>query len=158
MTSPQTQAVGVGDGEAPAPTVCSYASCTKPGPKVDTAFPDWAFCKQHWLEHRADMYGEKWPHIPVERVLLPLPCGTVAAARRHRRNGERVCERCLEAQRVAGPRVGRGYQPRTRTAECGTYSGYARHRDRSEKPCEPCRLAKQAYDRQRYVERTQVVA
>lgn len=28
------------------------------------------------------------------------PCGTYAAARRHERNGEPVCEACLEARRA----------------------------------------------------------
>lgn len=30
-----------------------------------------------------------------------MPCGTTAALRRHRRRGERPCEACLEAGRVA---------------------------------------------------------
>lgn len=30
------------------------------------------------------------------------PCGTLAAARRHRRNGEPLCDACREAQRLDG--------------------------------------------------------
>jgi hypothetical protein len=41
---------------------CDYAGCS-----VIAVYPDqgWAFCWQHYLEHRADMYGEPWPALPA---------------------------------------------------------------------------------------------
>jgi transposase-like protein len=41
---------------------CDYAACS-----VIAVYPDqgWNFCWQHYLEHRADMYGEPWPVLPA---------------------------------------------------------------------------------------------
>lgn len=68
------------------------------------------------------------------------PCGTVAAARRHQRRGEKTCEKCLAALR-GGPRKVR------KTAECGTRSGYMRHVRQGTPKCDPCREANAAAHR-----------
>lgn len=85
---------------------CDYAAC----PRVAVEdMDDWSFCRQHVLEHLADMHGAPWPTLrPVnQRELLGLaPCGTVAALRRHSRRKQR-CETCLAADfRRRNPRGG----------------------------------------------------
>jgi hypothetical protein len=75
------------------------------------------------------------------------PCGTEAAARRHARYGEPLCDACREAQLVAQRRR-KGHQPRG-IVRCGTISGYSRHRKLRETPCDECRAEWARYCRER---------
>jgi hypothetical protein len=82
---------------------CDYAACDQPPIEQ---LDNWNFCRQHVLEHRADMYGEPWPRMkPVAlRHLFTPPCGTPSAARAHYRRGEKPCDACLQAnQRDRSP-------------------------------------------------------
>ena len=77
---------------------CDYAACPKDGRHEDDG---WAFCLQHYLEHRADMHGEPWP--PMRTVSLfsqapKAPCGSPAAYKRHQRHGEKPCAASSEAE------------------------------------------------------------
>lgn len=67
------------------------------------------------------------------------PCGTMAAARRHYRNGEKPCEACREAE-LKYQRARKGSKP-FRAAVCGTVGGYRRHLNKGERPCLECRAA-----------------
>lgn len=90
---------------------CSYAACTKVGTEHDPNYPDWQFCKQHYLEHRADMYGEKWPRMIYAFPVQLAPCGTSAAQRRHYRNKDPQCVVCTEAEiRRRNPHNPNGYR------------------------------------------------
>jgi hypothetical protein len=121
---PQCRPSKAGDTGGADHSVCSYAGCSLLGMYEDPAFPDWAFCRQHYLEHRADVHGEAWPHMgPVDlRWLMQEPCGTPAAYRRHQRHGEKPCVPCTEANlRSVNPeqrdkRRGSYYRPKGRTA------------------------------------------
>lgn len=83
------------------------------------------------------------------------PCGTIGAAFRHWKAGEKPCEPCREARRA----YDREYKRRRRAANppapkprksqpCGTRAAAQRHYSRGEPMCEPCRLAKLAYEKQ----------
>jgi len=67
------------------------------------------------------------------------PCGTMAAARRHWRDGEEPCAPCREAElRYQRNRTGaKPFQPAT----CGTVSGYRRHLRSGEAACRECKAA-----------------
>lgn len=67
------------------------------------------------------------------------PCGTMAAARRHWRHGEELCDACRKAE-LEYQRARHGWQP-ARTAACGTVSGYRRHRRKGEQACPDCLAA-----------------
>ena len=67
------------------------------------------------------------------------PCGSMAAARRHWRNGEDPCDACREAE-LEYQRARKGSEP-FRPAACGTVSGYRRHRRDGEQACVECRAA-----------------
>jgi hypothetical protein len=85
------------------------------------------------LRGEADPWNQPEPEPkPVTNL---LPCGTVAAYRRHIRNGEEACEDCLTAINPA--------------RMCGTNAGYQKHHRNNETPCEPCRLARNKYMAQR---------
>ena len=95
--------------------------------------------------------------------------GTYARAKRHKRDGEPLCDPCAEAlreyQREAaarsrhrrkaklekpGPRtvIPEGEPPPSLAVEphpCGTTAAAARHRKKGEPLCEPCRLAEREY-------------
>ncbi|MCL1871839.1 MAG: hypothetical protein FWF90_15695 [Promicromonosporaceae bacterium] len=83
------------------------------------------------------------PELRVRRPRATIVCGTEAAYKRHRRNGEDACEPCLEAHRLT-------YKPKPRElTPCGTNSAYNRHHKNGEQPCEPCRKARRDYLRER---------
>jgi len=67
------------------------------------------------------------------------PCGTMAAARRHWRHGEELCEPCREAE-LEYQRGRTGAKP-FRPAACGTVGGYRRHRRAGEQACAECLAA-----------------
>lgn len=70
------------------------------------------------------------------------PCGTMAAARRHYRNGEKPCDACREAE-LQYQRERKGSKP-FRAAQCGTVGGYRRHLKAKERACPECRAANAA--------------
>lgn len=72
------------------------------------------------------------------------PCGTTAAALRHWRRGEELCDACREAQRAATEARRGGPNPKP-VQPCGTPAGRQRHRDRGEAVCEVCRVAHNAW-------------
>ena len=63
------------------------------------------------------------------------PCGTIAARRRHNKQGQ-TCETCK-----AGPPT--PLQP------CGTPAAWRRHRAHGETPCDACTIAIRAHDTKR---------
>lgn len=67
------------------------------------------------------------------------PCGSMAAARRHWRNGEDPCDACREAE-LEYQRAKRGSQP-FRPAVCGTVGGYRRHLRETGQACADCKAA-----------------
>ena len=76
---------------------CEWAGCSAPG----FTFEDkWWFCAVHLQEHFALLKDDDlpWQTKPVKEL---RPCGTEAAARRHKRLGTPLCEPCRVAQRVA---------------------------------------------------------
>lgn len=98
------------------------------------------------------------------------PCGTLGAALRHKRNGERLCDECrpvwndymrpyirawerrqraqraIEAGRIPGqPGRQKGVRQRP-LAPCGTTAGEARHRRDGEEVCAACKEAKREYN------------
>lgn len=86
---------------------CDYAACTSTAVHSDLG---WDFCSVHWLEHRADIHGEKWPNMPSVQLSdfgvtfgrggrALMPCGTDAAYRRHERLHEPVCDVCKASRR-----------------------------------------------------------
>ena len=92
----------------------------------------------------------------ARRILLAVegasPCGTRAAAVRHRANGEKPCDACLEAEREDSRR--RWSESRRRGARrvrqpCGTRAAYSRHVRAGEQPCDECRAATAAYSAHR---------
>lgn len=83
------------------------------------------------------------------------PCGTIGAAFRHWKAGEKPCEPCREARRA----YDREYKRKRRAANpperkprksqpCGTRAAAQRHYARGEPLCEPCKAAKAAYEKQ----------
>ena len=142
---------------------CSYAGCRKPGRKVDPAFPEWQFCRQHWKEHRADIWGEPWPKLSHDPTygswvaLVPVVaddrpgsaiCGTRGGYARHRRNKEGSCGPCKAAEEVAMAAYNAARRE-ARLQPCGTRAAAQRHRFNDEPLCDACRLAKQNYDNSR---------
>lgn len=89
---------------------------------------------------------------PVEiKARRKAECGTPPGARRHRRDGEEVCEPCREAwNRYAAEKRGGGFTGRRNrpVAVCGTYPGHSAHVKRGEAPCDPCKRALNAYQRE----------
>lgn len=77
-------------------------------------------------------------------------CGTESGYNRHRRNGEKPCDRCYEAERAAQliRKRKKGVGPR-RVSGCGTNAGYQRHRYYGEEACERCLEASRVRNRQR---------
>jgi hypothetical protein len=78
------------------------------------------------------------------------PCGTVAAYRRHFRNGETPCEACRAAENARQVARYRKRHPdaKPRPDElqpCGTAAAYGRHVHAGEATCEPCRKAWREY-------------
>jgi len=74
------------------------------------------------------------------RVRRPKPCGTVAAAKRHRSRGEAPCDECRKAERErAAKRLSK--VPATTREECGTDRGYHKHHAAGEVTCQSCRKA-----------------
>lgn len=67
------------------------------------------------------------------------PCGTAAAAQRHRKRGEPLCDPCTEALRIdSRTRFAANYVPHPRAlAPCGTSAARTRHRKRGES-CPTC--------------------
>lgn len=83
--------------------------------------------------------GEDARKPPVIRDI----CGKPAGYERHRRNGEKQCDPCREANRA------KGTKKRTTTASkvrCGTSAGFRRHVQFGEEPCQPCRAAQDDYN------------
>lgn len=75
------------------------------------------------------------------------PCGTYAAATRHRRHGEPLCDPCRQAERAYGRKRRPDRRPPRPTPPCGTVAAYYRHRRRAEKACLPCLDALSAHKR-----------
>lgn len=71
------------------------------------------------------------------------PCGTTAAARRHRRKGEDLCSPCAQAESVHT----QNQKAKKAPPECGTRAGYQRHLRNGETPDQKCRDANNAADR-----------
>lgn len=105
--------------------------------------------------HPAVVWPDWWDAIAVDDDAdlfagMPLrpyaPCGTTAAAARHRHNGEPLCEPCRLARNAAQleRRRASGVQPRE-LQPCGTYAAAARHRRRGERPCPACLTAEAEY-------------
>ncbi len=119
--------------------------------------------------------GRRWRVPPViassrlhalrQRGFLPpaeprlMPCGTIAAHKRHRDLGEEPCDACRAARadyEQTRPRRRRpGAIPRLPLQPCGTAAAWQRHRKRGEVPCDACRAAQATYRRER---RRQVVS
>jgi hypothetical protein len=78
------------------------------------------------------------------------PCGTSAAYRRHRRDGEEPCHACREAEALRS----RGGRPRIPLQPCGTRAAYIRHVKRGEEPCADCRIANATYAEDKRRERS----
>jgi hypothetical protein len=85
-----------------------------------------------------------------------MPCGTVAAERRHRAAGEPICDPCRDAARVYDRerkrirRIENPVPPKQRKHKpCGTHAAAIRHYERGETLCEPCRQAKSEYEKAR---------
>ena len=76
------------------------------------------------------------------------PCGTPAAAGRHRFYGEPLCDRCREAERVRKRQQRQGLRPSRKAPRHGTVSGW-QHLHRGETPCDACREAKNEDNRAR---------
>lgn len=74
------------------------------------------------------------------------PCGTNAAARRHRSKGEELCFPCrvAEANYQAELRSRPKEQPED-VPKCGTNAGWSRHQRRGEPIDDACRAAHNAY-------------
>lgn len=99
MTAPQTGGSGWGKGKplaAPAEP-CDYAACDVP---AVTHADGWAFCRQHIREHNALKKDEERVFVNGRVFRVLKPCGTTAAAKRHRRRGEDVCDACHAAERA----------------------------------------------------------
>lgn len=87
--------------------------------------------------------------------LVLEPCGTNAAALRHRRRGEPLCVPCREAKNAYAREIGakrrraegKPVRPKVVEREHGTLVGWRQHKNRDEEVCEPCRLAKSAQSR-----------
>jgi hypothetical protein len=77
----------------------------------------------------------------VRRAAVVKPCGTEAAAKRHTRNKEPLCELCEAGRLERNANLKRPVPP------CGTAAAYQRHRRRKETACEPCRQANVEYRR-----------
>lgn len=78
------------------------------------------------------------------------PCGTEAAAKRHVRSGEPLCDVC-QAGRDARRKT--PYRPKRTTTpgqRCGTKQGYEDHLAHGETTCQPCKDAMAADARRRY--------
>ena len=109
----------------------------------------------NWHYQREFRRGQPLPR-PV-----PQPCGTPAAAHRHRARGEKPCLDCYAAEAkyhadlraaknatvpdpvpVTDDRKQSGW---TRVFVCGTTQAHARHRRRKEPICDPCRDAWNTY-------------
>lgn len=84
------------------------------------------------------------------------PCGTPAAARRHWRLGEELCDACREADRQY-QRDRRGGGP-FRPAPCGTLGGYRKHRRNGEQACAECKAANAKAMREYLAQRRQAAA
>lgn len=67
------------------------------------------------------------------------PCGTRAAYKRHRRNGEEPCEACKKANTAENRDAQQRYNEKRRP--CGTSAAYRRHLRAGEEPCALCREA-----------------
>lgn len=79
-----------------------------------------------------------------------MPCGTVAAYRRHLRHGETPCDACREVEYLRG-RKGRPKRP---LEPCGTRAAYERHRRAGEPACEACLRANTVAVRDGRIERS----
>lgn len=91
--------------------------------------------------------------------LEPQPCGTPAAALRHKRKGEELCEPCKEAKRkesrdrrarIKAERESNPLKPAQLRSQCGTRAGANYHRDHGEQRCTECLEAERAYNRATY--------
>lgn len=77
----------------------------------------------------------KPPPKPRKRPKPPIPCGSYAAHRRHKRAGEPIDDACREAYNAHE----RERRPATRQLRpCGTASAYRRHKERGEPICDLC--------------------
>lgn len=87
------------------------------------------------------------PRAPRKNL---LPCGTPAAARRHRQAREPLCDPCSAAERAdkEQQRRAKGMKP-MQAAKCGTRPAYQGHLRRKEVPCQACKDADRAYRRGR---------
>lgn len=105
---------------------------------------------------------EPVPPPKIDRRLKP--CGSGAAARRHRKLGEPVCEDCkkaerreqnerrrkLRARRKKSAKPFLVEQPRTYAADLlphGTHAAFMRHRNDNEEPCDSCKYGERIYQR-----------
>lgn len=80
------------------PARCAFAACSR---QARGRQDGWLFCAFHIRVHKAIVGTGPWPKASALRdrdVVGLAPCGTPAAARRHVRRGEPLCETC----RVAG--------------------------------------------------------
>lgn len=81
-------------------SVCAWAACKV---KTGLTFEDgWLHCAEHLKWHRAMQAGKEPGGSFIARDWHYQPHGTVAAARRHLRNGEKPCLACSTATRVDG--------------------------------------------------------
>lgn len=87
------------------------------------------------------------------------PCGTPAAADRHRKKGEPICDPCKEAKRIESrdrrarikaERESKPLKPAQIRSQCGSRAGANYHRDHGEQKCTECVEAERAYNRAGY--------
>ena len=100
-------------------------------------------CKAAHAQYRAKQRGGGYTG---KRRAEPLPCGTSAAAARHRYNGEPVCFKCRVGESEARnrrrkPRPKTPKTPPQDTGACGTDKGYQRHGRAHQHACQPCKTA-----------------
>lgn len=116
--------------------------------------------------HTLDLEDKPVVLVPVRKKKVTRsrgevqPCGTPAAARRHRARGETLCWACQEALRLKKEedRRAKGVKPKQKIAKCGTRSGTQRHRRLGEVVCEACLTAERAYDQGRERNRSKKAA
>lgn len=72
-------------------------------------------------------------------------CGEPRGISRHRRRGERPCERCVKADNARRSTVRAGQRSRPPLKPCGTEAAYKRHRHHGEEACARCKRAHTDY-------------
>lgn len=66
------------------------------------------------------------------------PCGTYAAAQRHKANGQPLCPKCKRAYQEYCRKKNAERRRPLQLQPCGTSAAYRRHRKRGEVPCRAC--------------------